>query len=125
MWGTPEQVLLTAAPDLVIDPVLDDEFHLIPAHARPETYADLKFQQVEDGLDHGEISLGTGETALPFDAERDQFVQVFHLAGQFLAIAGDKRNSGTLLEGGTPQATAAANADAWPKTVAFLQEALP
>ena len=33
-------------------------------------------------------------------------------------------NSGTLLLGGTPEATAAANADAWPKMIAFLEEAL-
>jgi dienelactone hydrolase len=33
-------------------------------------------------------------------------------------------NSGTLLQGGTPQATAAANADAWPRVLAFLENAL-
>jgi dienelactone hydrolase len=33
-------------------------------------------------------------------------------------------NSGAILAGGTPAGTAAANADAWPKAVAFLGEAL-
>lgn len=33
-------------------------------------------------------------------------------------------NSGTILLGGTPAATAAANADAWPKALAFLNQAL-
>lgn len=33
-------------------------------------------------------------------------------------------NSGTILLGGTPQGTASANADAWPKAVTFLEEAL-
>lgn len=33
-------------------------------------------------------------------------------------------NRSPILQGGTPQATAAANADAWPKALAFLKEAL-
>ena len=33
-------------------------------------------------------------------------------------------NMGTLLEGGTPEGTAAANADSWPKVLEFLEEGL-
>jgi len=33
-------------------------------------------------------------------------------------------NAGTFLEGGTPEGTAAANADSWPKVLDFLEEAL-
>ena len=51
--------VLLECPDLPVNPVLDDQFHLVFTHARLAADTDLHFQQVEDGLDGGKIGFGS------------------------------------------------------------------
>jgi hypothetical protein len=74
-------MFLPDLPDLAVNPVLDDQFHLVSAHAPPAADPDLNFQQVEEGMDRGKIRFGRGEAALPVEAEPDQLGKVLHLTG--------------------------------------------
>ncbi len=74
-------MFLPDLPYLPVNPVLDDQLHLIPAHAPPAADPDLHFQQVEEGMDCGKIRFGGGELALPGEAEPDQLGKVLHLTG--------------------------------------------
>ena len=48
---------LLECPDLAVNPVLDDQFHLVFTHASLAADTDLHFQQVKDWLDGGKIGL--------------------------------------------------------------------
>lgn len=51
-------VFLLERPDLPVNPVLDDQFHLVFAHACTVAETNLHFQQVENRLDCGKIRIG-------------------------------------------------------------------
>jgi len=48
-------IFLLECPDLPVNPVLDDQFHLVFTHACPVAEANLHFQHVEDRLDGSKI----------------------------------------------------------------------
>ncbi len=49
--------------NLAVNPVLDDQFHLVFTHASLAADTDLHFQQVKDWLDDGKIGLRVEGTA--------------------------------------------------------------
>jgi hypothetical protein len=73
--------LVPALSNLLIDPVLYDQFHLLLRHALPATDPDLDFEQVEERLNCFKIGIWSGKSPGFFNMDHHQFVKMRKFPG--------------------------------------------
>ena len=79
--NTSTTVFVPAIPDLLIDPVLHDQFHLLLYHPGSKPDPDLDFKQVKERLDCFKIRIRPGKSTGLFDVDHHQFVKMGKFPG--------------------------------------------
>ena len=63
---------IPARPDLLINPVMNNQFHLLLRYARPAPDPDLDFEQIEERLNCPEIGISSGKSSGTLDIKHNQ-----------------------------------------------------
>ena len=70
------QGTIPARPDLLINPVMNNQFHLLLRYARSAPDPDLDFEQIEERLNCPEIGISSGKSSGTLNIKHNQLVEV-------------------------------------------------